>query len=162
MSIDNNFSLPTIHPIYPLIPIIFLAWPSRRKRTGSDTVARGDASHGSNDMFDLGKTHGESYTSEAARRPSTRGEAGLTTCTTINELKRIVCKIQLLLITSEIHDLATAILHHNHATWTCASSRCLTAHTTWLRLAISPQKTLYINLPCPTRTPWERITRGHL
>src|SRR5258708_34635367 len=113
-SIDNNFSLPTIHTIYPLIPIIFLAWPTRRKRTGSDTVARGDASHGSNDMFDLGKTHGESYTSEAARRPSTRREAGLTTCTTIHELKRIVLNIQLLLMTSAIHTLAPPFPHHYH------------------------------------------------
>jgi len=70
MSTDNGFSLPTIHTIYPLIPIIllFLAWPTRRKRTGSDTVAQGDASHGSNDMFDFSKMHGESYMSEAAQR----------------------------------------------------------------------------------------------
>src|SRR5258708_9182629 len=53
MSTYHDFSLPTIHTTYPLIPIIFLflSWPTRKKRTGSDTVARGDASHENNDMF---------------------------------------------------------------------------------------------------------------
>ena len=36
--------------------------------------------------------------SRTRRRPSTPREVGLTTCTTINERKRIVCKIQLLTI----------------------------------------------------------------
>ncbi len=90
----NDFSLPTIHTTYPLVPIIFLflAWPTRKKRTGSDTVARGDASHENNDMFDLGESDGELYTSEVSivRRLSMYWEVGPTTCIITNERKRSV------------------------------------------------------------------------
>ncbi len=75
-------------------------------------MARGDVSHGSNDMFDLGKTHRESYMSEAARRLSTRREAGLTMCTTINELKRIMCKIQLQYFTTPQSVLLKIVIAH--------------------------------------------------